>query len=112
MLRSEAWLGPGHMPARELGLCPEGTGGPGGIWFGINSVHCSIREGLGVVRLGAGSPGGGQAALQDGGEKGEGGGRDPGRLNGRASELVFVSEGADQDKVQSSAWDQGPWGHP
>lgn len=32
------------------------------------------------------------------------------RLNGQASELEVVSEGADQDKVQSSGWDLGTIG--
>lgn len=93
--------------------CPEGTGGS---WSnlsrdqicGLELIHyvalcCSIRDGLGVVRLGTGSLGESRLHYRAWGK--EEGGREVGetfrRLSGNASELGVVSEGADQDKVQS-----------
>lgn len=82
------------------------------LWFGINSLRCSIRDGLGLVKLGAGSLM--EVSLHYWAWRREEGRREVGetlkRLNGQSSELEVVSEGADQYKVQSSGWGLGTIG--
>lgn len=66
--RSRASLGNNCYVMRALGVMEESQQGSP-LWFGINSLCCSIRDG-------GWEPGGGQVALQ---ALGSGGGREVGR---------------------------------